>query len=159
MRDFAPATWVIPRFLGIQVIKGKAILYSYVDGVFISHDSNIGIFDRPSPCGVIAVCSYVHPAQEFFGQELPIFHIKGNSSLSLTLQIAKLGASGSDPIPGTGNGVISQGAIGTADGMWFISESTQADHLLYGGAYQSQILFSVDPSRIVRMVGLILNNL
>lgn len=68
--------------------------------------------------------------------------------------LAMLGASGSGPIPGTGCGVISQGLIGTADGMWFISESTQIDRLLYDGAYQSQISFVVDPSGILRIGGL-----
>jgi hypothetical protein len=68
--------------------------------------------------------------------------------------LAKLGAPGSDPIPGTGCGVISQGVIGTADGMWFISESTKTDQLLYDGAYQSQIMFSVDPSGMLRIGGL-----
>jgi hypothetical protein len=68
--------------------------------------------------------------------------------------LAKLGASGSAPIPGTGCGVISQGVKGTADGMWFISESTQTDRLLYDGAYQSQIMFVVDPSGVLRIGGL-----
>ena len=68
--------------------------------------------------------------------------------------LAKLGASGSGPRPGTGCGAISQGVVGTADGMWFISESTQTDRLLYDGAYQSQIMFVVDPSGILRIGGL-----
>jgi hypothetical protein len=67
--------------------------------------------------------------------------------------LAKLGASGG-PEPGTSCGVISQGVIGTADGMWFISESTKTDQLLYDGAYQSQISFVVDPSGILRIGGL-----
>lgn len=68
--------------------------------------------------------------------------------------LAKLGAPGSDPIPGTDCGKISQGAVGTADGMWFISESTLNDHLVNEGAYQSQIMFSTDPSGMVRIGGL-----
>jgi hypothetical protein len=67
--------------------------------------------------------------------------------------LAKLGASGG-PEPGTSCGVISQGVIGTADGMWFISESTKTDQLFYDGAYQSQISFVVDPSGILRIGGL-----
>jgi len=67
--------------------------------------------------------------------------------------LAKLGASGG-PVPGTSCGVISQGVIGTADGMWFISESTKNDQLLYDGAYQSQISFVVDASGILRIGGL-----
>jgi len=67
--------------------------------------------------------------------------------------LAKLGASGG-PEPGTSCGVISQGVIGTADGMWFISESTKTDQLLYDGAYQSQISFVVDASGILRIGGL-----
>jgi hypothetical protein len=67
--------------------------------------------------------------------------------------LAKLGGSGG-PVPGTSCGVISQGVIGTADGMWFISESTKTDQLLYDGAYQSQISFVVDPSGILRIGGL-----
>lgn len=68
--------------------------------------------------------------------------------------LAKLGAPGSIPIPGTGCGSISQGVLGTADGMWFINESTENDRLVYDGAYQSQIMFSIDPSGIVRIGGL-----
>jgi hypothetical protein len=67
--------------------------------------------------------------------------------------LAKLGASGG-PVPGTSCGVISQGVLGTADGMWFISESTKTDQLLYDGAYQSQISFVVDASGILRIGGL-----
>ena len=68
--------------------------------------------------------------------------------------LAKLGAPGSDPIPGTGCGVITQGTVGTSDGIWFISEGTQADRLTYDGAYQSQIMFSIDASGLVRIGGL-----
>ena len=68
--------------------------------------------------------------------------------------LAKLGAPGSDPIPGTTCGSISQGVPGTADGMWFISENTENDHLTLEGAYQSQIMFSIDASGIVRIGGL-----
>lgn len=71
-----------------------------------------------------------------------------------TIWLAKLGAPGSDPIPGTGCGTISQGVAGTADGMWFIGESTENDRLTYEGAYQSQIMFSIDPSGIIRIGGL-----
>ena len=67
--------------------------------------------------------------------------------------LAKLGASGG-PVPGTSCGVISQGVIGTADGMWFISENALNDHLTYDGAYQSQISFVVDASGILRIGGL-----
>ena len=67
--------------------------------------------------------------------------------------LAKLGGSGG-PEPGTSCGVISQGVIGTADGMWFISESTKTDQLLYDGAYQSQISFVVDANGILRIGGL-----
>lgn len=70
------------------------------------------------------------------------------------LWLSKLGAPGSDPIPGTTCGVVTQGIEGTADGMWFISPDTQTDHLAYDGAYQSQIMFSVDPSGILRIGGL-----
>ena len=68
--------------------------------------------------------------------------------------LAKLGAPGSDPIPGTGCGTISQGVLGTADGMWFIGENTENDRLAIEGAYQSQIMFSIDPSGIIRIGGL-----
>lgn len=68
--------------------------------------------------------------------------------------LAKLGAPGSDPIPGTECGVISQGVSGTADGMWFFSPETQNDRLTYEGAYQSQIMFSADASGIIRIGGL-----
>ncbi|MBI3430230.1 MAG: hypothetical protein HY050_09310 [Actinobacteria bacterium] len=68
--------------------------------------------------------------------------------------LAKLGAPGSDPVPGTKCGVVSQGTSGTADGMWFISPETETDRLTYDGQYQSQIMFSVDPSGIVRIGGL-----
>ena len=67
--------------------------------------------------------------------------------------LAKLGASGG-PEPGTSCGVISQGVLGTADGMWFISESTKTDQLVYDGAYQSQISFVLDASGILRIGGL-----
>jgi hypothetical protein len=76
------------------------------------------------------------------------------SSDKKSVWLAKLGAPGSDPIPGTGCGSISQGVLGTVDGMWFISESTENDRVVYDGAYQSQIMFSVDPSGIVRIGGL-----
>lgn len=71
-----------------------------------------------------------------------------------TVWLSKLGAPGSDPIPGTTCGVVTEGLPGTADGMWFASQSTQTDHLTYDGAYQSQIMFSTDPSGIVRIGGL-----
>lgn len=70
------------------------------------------------------------------------------------LWLAKLGAPGSDPVPGTSCGVVTQGVEGTVDGMWFLSTDTQTDHLTYDGAYQSQIMFSVDPSGILRIGGL-----
>ncbi|HUW88398.1 MAG TPA: hypothetical protein VMW30_08510 [Candidatus Paceibacterota bacterium] len=70
------------------------------------------------------------------------------------LWLAKLGAPGSDPISGTACGVVTEGVEGTADGMWFISPNTKTDHLTYDGAYQSQIMFSVDPSGILRIGGL-----
>lgn len=68
--------------------------------------------------------------------------------------LAKLGAPGSDPVPGTTCGVVTEGEPGTADGMWFIGQDTITDHLSYDGAYQSQIMFSTDPSGIVRIGGL-----
>ncbi len=68
--------------------------------------------------------------------------------------LAKLGAPGSDPVPGTTCGVVTEGLSGTADGMWFISQDTQTDHLTYDGSYQSQIMFSTDPSGLVRIGGL-----
>lgn len=68
--------------------------------------------------------------------------------------LAKLGAPGSDPVPGTTCGVVTEGIEGTADGMWFISPDTQTDHLAYDGAYQSQIMLSTDPSGILRIGGL-----
>ena len=71
-----------------------------------------------------------------------------------SIWLAKLGAPGSNPIPGTDCGSISQGVLGTSDGMWFINESTENDRLVYDGAYQSQIMFSTDPSGIVRIGGL-----
>lgn len=68
--------------------------------------------------------------------------------------LAKLGAPGSDPVPGTSCGVVTEGLDGTADGMWFISKDTETDHLAYDGAYQSQIMFSTDPSGLIRIGGL-----
>lgn len=76
------------------------------------------------------------------------------SSDKKSVWLAKLGAPGSNPIPGTGCGSISQGVPGTADGMWFISENTEVDRLVYDGAYQSQIMFSIDASGIIRIGGL-----
>ena len=70
------------------------------------------------------------------------------------LWLAKLGAPGSDPVPGTECGVVTQGLAGTADGMWFIAPDTLTDHLSYEGAYQSQIMFTTDPSGIIRIGGL-----
>ena len=71
-----------------------------------------------------------------------------------TVWLAKLGAPGSDPVPGTSCGVVTEGLAGTADGMWFISSDTQTDHPNLDGFYQSQIMFSTDPSGIVRIGGL-----
>ncbi len=68
--------------------------------------------------------------------------------------LAKLGAPGSDPIPGTQCGIVTQGSAGTADGMWFIAPDTVTDRLSYDGAYQSQIMFTTDPSGIIRIGGL-----
>lgn len=68
--------------------------------------------------------------------------------------LAKLGAPGSDPVPGTSCGVVTEGLAGTADGMWFIGQDTITDHLTYDGAYQSQIMFSTDPSGLLRIGGL-----
>ena len=70
------------------------------------------------------------------------------------LWLAKLGAPGSDPVPGTTCGVVTEGLVGTADGMWFISPNTETDHLAIEGAYQSQIMLTVDPSGILRIGGL-----
>jgi hypothetical protein len=71
-----------------------------------------------------------------------------------SIWLGKLGAPGSDPVPGTTCGEISQGVPNTADGMWFISENTQTDHLVLDGAYQSQIMFTTDPSSMIRIGGL-----
>ncbi|MEI9907359.1 MAG: hypothetical protein WDO06_05080 [Actinomycetota bacterium] len=68
--------------------------------------------------------------------------------------LSKLGAPGSNPIPGTSCGVVSQGDVGTADGMWFISPTTETDHLVYDGFYQSQIMLTEDASGIIRIGGL-----
>ena len=71
-----------------------------------------------------------------------------------SIWLGKLGAPGSNPVPGTTCGEISQGVPNTADGMWFISENTQTDNLVIDGAYQSQIMFSTDPSSMIRIGGL-----
>lgn len=76
------------------------------------------------------------------------------SASKKSIWLAKLGAPGSDPIPGTGCGVVDEGTPGTADGMWFIAQNTQVDHLVLDGPYQSQIMFSLDPSGIIRIGGL-----
>ena len=68
--------------------------------------------------------------------------------------LSKLGAPGSDPIPGTTCGTITEGILGTADGMWFSSATTQTDQLVLDGPYQSQIMFTTDASGIVRIGGL-----
>ena len=68
--------------------------------------------------------------------------------------LAKLGAPGSDPIPGTTCGTISEGVAGTAEGMWFISPNTLTDVLSFDGPYQSQIMFTTDASGTVRIGGL-----
>ena len=68
--------------------------------------------------------------------------------------MAKLGAPGSDPIPGTTCGTISEGVAGTAEGMWFISPNTLTDVLSFDGPYQSQIMFTTDASGTVRIGGL-----
>jgi hypothetical protein len=68
--------------------------------------------------------------------------------------LAKLGAPGSDPIPGTPCGVVTQGVIGSADGMWFISPETKTDVLTFDGPYQSQIMLTKDASGTVRIGGL-----
>jgi len=68
--------------------------------------------------------------------------------------LAKLGAPGSDPIPGTSCGAINQGVVNTVDGIWFIAENTPLDNLTYEGPYQSQIMFSADPSGMIRIGGL-----
>jgi len=77
--------------------------------------------------------------------------------------LAKLGAPSSDPVPGTSCGVISQGARGTAEGMWFFADA-KVNEFTYrgqtwnegipGGQYQSQLVFSVDPLGTVRIGGL-----
>ena len=68
--------------------------------------------------------------------------------------LAKLGAPGSDPIPGTSCGAISEGVSGTAEGMWFFAASTMNDVLSFDGPYQSQIMFTTDASGTVRIGGL-----
>jgi len=77
--------------------------------------------------------------------------------------LAKLGAPSSDPVPGTPCGVVSQGEAGSAQGMWFFKDA-KVNELTYrgttwndgmpAGQYQSQIVFSVDPSGTVRIGGL-----
>lgn len=71
-----------------------------------------------------------------------------------SIWLAKLGAPGSSPIPGTSCGEISQGVPGTADGMWFINPITETDRLTWDGFYQSQIMFSTDASGLIRIGGL-----
>ena len=68
--------------------------------------------------------------------------------------LAKLGSPGSDPIPGTLCGSISEGISGTAQGMWFISANTITDQLTYDGPYQSQIMFTADAIKTIRIGGL-----
>lgn len=80
-----------------------------------------------------------------------------------TRWLAKLGAPSSDPLPGTPCGTISQGAAGTAQGMWFFADA-KVNELTYrgqtwndgvvAGEYQSQILLNVDPGSTVRIGGL-----
>ena len=79
--------------------------------------------------------------------------------------LAKLGAPSSDPVPGTTCGTISQGAAGTAEGMWFFADA-KVNELTYrgrtwsqgdvpdAGEYQSQIVLNVDPGGTVRIGGL-----
>ena len=77
--------------------------------------------------------------------------------------LAKLGAPSTDPVPGTPCGTISQGKVGTAQGMWFFSDA-KVNSLTYrgetwndgmpGGQYQSQIVFNVDPRSTIRIGGL-----
>jgi len=71
--------------------------------------------------------------------------------------LAKLGAPGTDPVPGTTCGVVQQGKLGTAQGMWFFSQDTKTDALTYDGPYQSQIMLSADASGMVRIGGLAAN--
>jgi hypothetical protein len=68
--------------------------------------------------------------------------------------LAKLGAPGGVPVPGTSCGVVTEGKTGTADGMWFVGTDTMTDHLVYDGPYQSQIMLSTDANRYVRIGGL-----
>lgn len=77
--------------------------------------------------------------------------------------LAKLGAPSSEPVPGTSCGTISQGQAGTAQGMWFFADA-KVNELTYrgqtwgtgrpAGQYQSQVLFTLDPSQNVRIGGL-----
>lgn len=67
--------------------------------------------------------------------------------------LALLGAPSSTPVPGTGCGGVTQGAAGTAHGMWFLPGAT-IDALTYDGPYQSQILLTTDPLGTVRIGGL-----
>ena len=77
--------------------------------------------------------------------------------------LAKLGAPSGDPVPGTPCGTISQGAAGTAKGMWFFANA-KVNELTYlgrtwndgvpAGEYQSQIVLGVDPNGTVRIGGL-----
>ena len=66
-------------------------------------------------------------------------------------------------MPGTTCGTISQGKAGTALGMWFFADA-KVNNLTYrgqtwtagwaAGQYQSQVLFTLDPSKAVRIGGL-----
>ena len=68
--------------------------------------------------------------------------------------LAKLGSEGGTPVPGTSCGVVNQGLAGTADGMWFVSPTTNTDQLTWDGFYQSQIMLHTDPSGEIRIGGL-----
>jgi hypothetical protein len=67
--------------------------------------------------------------------------------------LALLGAPSSAPVPGTTCGTVAQGTVGTAQGMWFLPGAT-VDALTYDGAYQSQIMLTMDALGTVRIGGL-----
>jgi hypothetical protein len=75
------------------------------------------------------------------------------TSFKRTQWLAKLGAE-VGPAAGTSCGVVNQGIVGTADGMWFKGPDTKTDVLSYDGFYQSQILFYTDASGTIRIGGL-----
>jgi hypothetical protein len=82
--------------------------------------------------------------------------------------LAKLGAPSGDPVPGTACGTISQGKVGTAQGIWFFNDA-KVNELTYrgdtwnegmpAGQYQSQVMFTLDPVGTIRIGRLSLSSL